>query len=256
MNKILIKEFLEQEYLIHKKSSLEIAKEMNCTKPTILKYLSIYNIPKRTGSESLLNRKLRGKISFKFIKGLIADKDWLYNQYIINKKTAKEIAKISGTITSTVYKHLVFFQIERRKPKEYVKDNWKKYLHPMFGKKRPDVIKRNQSRHLIGNKNGNWQGGISKLPYAFEFTEELKEQIRQRDNYRCQLCNFTNEEHLITYDESLPIHHIDYNKKNCGKDNLITTCKQCNTRANFNRDYWKELYRNKIAQPNKEAVKK
>lgn len=34
------------------------------------------------------------------------------------------------------------------------------------------------------------------------------------------------------------VHHIDDNKQNCKKNNLITTCNQCNIKANFNRDYW------------------
>jgi 5-methylcytosine-specific restriction endonuclease McrA len=98
----------------------------------------------------------------------------------------------------------------------------------------------------IGENNTNWQGGISKLPYSFEFTLELKEQIRNRDNHTCQNCGMTEEEHLIVVGKVLTIHHIDYNKENCDKDNLITLCGSCNTRANFNRDYWFEFYKQKV----------
>ena len=92
----------------------------------------------------------------------------------------------------------------------------------------------------IPQNNPNWTGGIAEDGYSFEFTEELKEQIHQRDNYECQNpeCNMTEEEHLIVYGKKLPIHHIDYNKQNCSKENLITLCHQCNIRANYNRDYW------------------
>jgi hypothetical protein len=76
--------------------------------------------------------------------------------------------------------------------------------------------------------NPNWVGGISKLPYAFEFTKKLKEFIRGRDSYICQLCN----------KKGNTVHHINYNKDNCKEDNLITLCKRCNTKVNFNRDYW------------------
>ena len=48
----------------------------------------------------------------------------------------------------------------------------------------------------------------------------------------------TEEEHIITYGKVLDVHHIDYNKENCKENNLITLCKQCNLRANKNRDYW------------------
>jgi 5-methylcytosine-specific restriction endonuclease McrA len=94
--------------------------------------------------------------------------------------------------------------------------------------------------------NKNWQGGISKLPYAPNWNDQLKETIRTRDNYTCQNCGMTEEEHIILYLRNLLIHHIDYNKKNCVETNLITTCNQCNSRANFNKEYWINLYTDKI----------
>ena len=56
----------------------------------------------------------------------------------------------------------------------------------------------------------------------------------------------TEEEHLIVYGRVLDVHHIDYNKLNCKKSNLITLCKQCNNRANYNRECWKKIYNEKI----------
>ena len=93
-------------------------------------------------------------------------------------------------------------------------------------------------------KHPNWQGGIGKLPYSFDFTKELKEKIRKRDNYTCQHCGMTQEEHLKKYNQVPHVHHIDYNKMNCKEDNLITTCIKCNIRANFNRNYWKKYFSN------------
>lgn len=52
----------------------------------------------------------------------------------------------------------------------------------------------------------------------------------------------TQEEHFLMYNRDIEIHHIDYNKNNCNEDNLITLCKQCNIRANYNRDYWFSYY--------------
>lgn len=84
--------------------------------------------------------------------------------------------------------------------------------------------------------------------YPIEFNEELKKRIRKRDNYQCQGkgCTMTEEEHLIMYGRVLEVHHINYDKMNCKKENLITTCKQCNIRANFNRTYWKKYYKEKL----------
>ncbi len=98
--------------------------------------------------------------------------------------------------------------------------------------------KRCKSCNKKNNLNPNYKGGISNLPYSLEFNDNLKDQIRKRDNYTCQKCGITEEEHLIIYGTALLIHHIDYNKENCEENNLITVCFQCNSRANFNRDYW------------------
>lgn len=94
--------------------------------------------------------------------------------------------------------------------------------------------------------NPNWLNGISKLPYSFDFDEELKEYIRRRDNYICRKCGITEEEYLIVYGIKLSIHHIDYNKQNCNEYNLITLCSECNARVNFNRDYWMRFFKNLI----------
>lgn len=98
----------------------------------------------------------------------------------------------------------------------------------------------------LKEKHYNWRGGISKLPYSFNFTERLKEKIRKRDNYICQSCNKTQKQELKDLERKLAIHHIDYNKKNCNRDNLISLCYSCNTKANFNRTYWQKIYQKKI----------
>ena len=86
-------------------------------------------------------------------------------------------------------------------------------------------------------KHPMWKGGISKEPYCFEFTTDLKEFIKQRDNYKCQ-----NPDCRKSSNKLVP-HHIDYNKKNCELNNLITLCTSCNSKANFNRERWKTYYK-------------
>jgi hypothetical protein len=123
-------------------------------------------------------------------------------------------------------------------------------LHPdlsgdkngMFGKHHTKEAKRKSSLS---------HGGTG-IPYEnekynrFLFNEELKEKIRDRDNYICQNCGMTEEEHIIVYGQVLHIHHVDYNKNNCDKNNLIAVCINCNARANLNRSYWQEIYTNII----------
>lgn len=106
----------------------------------------------------------------------------------------------------------------------------------------------NISKVTKGKNNPNFKNWISKEPYSIEWNINLKNVIRKRDNYECQNCSMTEEEHLIVLGTVLHIHHIDYNKKNCKEDNLISLCQSCNSRANFNRSYWKEIYINKIKE--------
>lgn len=103
-----------------------------------------------------------------------------------------------------------------------------------------------KSGFLAKEKHYNWKGGISQNPYPYEFNKELKEFIRKRDDYICQNCLITEEEHLIVFGSVLVVHHIDYNKQNLNKDNLVTVCISCNSRANYNRWYWKVFYNEKV----------
>ena len=101
---------------------------------------------------------------------------------------------------------------------------------------------------IRGDKTPNWIDGRSFEDYPPEFNKILKAKIRNRDNYICQCCNMTEEEHLIVYGSNLPVHHIDYDKQNCKENNLIALCDGCNLRANWNREYWQEFYMEKISK--------
>lgn len=91
---------------------------------------------------------------------------------------------------------------------------------------------------LVGSGNPNWKGGISCEPYCQDWTKEYKEYIKERDNYKYlnPYCNSKNP-------NDLTIHHINYNKKLCGPENLITICRGCNTRANYDRVWHKLWYK-------------
>jgi len=89
-----------------------------------------------------------------------------------------------------------------------------------------------------GPQNNLWQGGISFAPYTLDWTKTLKQSIRERDHYLCRICLSPqlNKAHHV--------HHIDYDKKNCNPDNLITLCNSCHAKTNTNRKYWLELFKN------------
>ena len=120
-------------------------------------------------------------------------------------------------------------------------------LNPFFGKHHTDETKQKivkNRRSYSGKNNPNYVDGTSNH-YSFDFLK-LRDLIRVRDNYTCQNCGMTEEEHLTVIGKNLHVHHIDYNKKNNVEDNLITLCNWCNIRANKNKNYWKETYTNKI----------
>ncbi len=118
--------------------------------------------------------------------------------------------------------------------------------NPWWGKHHTKEVKKaisERNKKMIGDKAFNWQGGISKEPYPFEFGEELKELIRKRDNYKCQLCGKFQKEQLRKTRKKLNVHHIDYNKKNLNPNNLITLCFRCHSKTNGknSRKYWTEF---------------
>ena len=98
-----------------------------------------------------------------------------------------------------------------------------------------------------GEGNPMWAGGISFGKYGFDFTTRLKETIRERDNYRCQECSKHQDE---LYDSNgtkykLMVHHIDYDKNNNDKNNLISLCRNCHLHTNRGRDSWTSYFKTK-----------
>ncbi len=86
--------------------------------------------------------------------------------------------------------------------------------------------------------------GIERI-YPEEWNERLKESIRQRDNYTCQECGLHQDE-LEGRFKKLDVHHIDYDKDNLDPKNLITLCKGCHVKTNYNREYWIEYFQNNL----------
>lgn len=124
---------------------------------------------------------------------------------------------------------------------EYFKSEYFRRNNPM---KNPEVIAKIVSKRRAngsykmapkGKKHYNWKGGLSFEPYTTDWTETLRRSIRERDNYICQPCS--------QYGDN--VHHIDYDKKNCNPENLITLCRGCNIKVNYKRKYWINYFRSK-----------
>lgn len=94
------------------------------------------------------------------------------------------------------------------------------------------------SKYATEENHPNWRGGIGKLPYPYKFNNKLKELIRERDNYMCQICGIEEKKHY----RKLDVHHIDYDKDNLNPINLITLCQGCHQRTGYKREYWQEYF--------------
>ena len=117
--------------------------------------------------------------------------------------------------------------------KKKIRENQLGSKNSFYGKKHSNKSKQKMSRKE--DKNPNWNGGISKEPYPFYFNILLKEFIKKRDEYKCKICGCKN-------DKKLCIHHIDYDKNNCNYSNLLTLCRACHSKTNFNRKIWKIFF--------------
>jgi len=224
------KEFLVKEYVINKKSTCIIAKEIKCDTKTIWNYLNKYNITIRSMSEIATER-------FSIPENVPAFKDGrTLKTYHCIENCGRKInwqtaIRGSGRCSLCEDKHH--------------SNAMSGSNNPNFGKKWTKEMKRD-----ISLKKGGTGIPYENNKYPQAFNSVLKDSIRTRDNFECQNCGMTEEEHLIVVGRVLEIHHIDYNKKNCNKDNLITMCKSCNMRANHNRDYWEQYFKSLIKENN------
>ena len=91
------------------------------------------------------------------------------------------------------------------------------------------------SKRIIGEKNFNFIDGRSYLPYPIAFNRTLKNEIKKLDQFVCVKCGISDEQcrKADSLGRGLTIHHVDFNKNNCSIDNLVATCRRCNSWANW-----------------------
>lgn len=98
-----------------------------------------------------------------------------------------------------------------------------------------------RSKIMAGEPNPNWNGGLSRLPYPWNF-REISKSVIARDGGLCQGTECSGSDPRMT------AHHIDYDKSNCDLSNLIALCSACNSKANFGRTRWERVYRELMAR--------
>ncbi len=225
-------EVLFEMYITQKKGIPQISKEIGIGTTTIWRYLKFYNIPIIDISKRYFNC---GKLK------KILTKEVLYEKYVLEEKSFDKIAKELGVGNKTIEIYLHRNGIESRSRSEAMK-----------GKKTSEKTKQKQRLSHIGllkgEKHPSFNNWSSREPYGLEFSPELREQIRKRDNYRCQQC-FRHQDELFTKKGNkrrLTIHHIDFDKKNNNPTNLTSLCCNCHIQTNFNREDWTDYFQNRV----------
>lgn len=131
-------------------------------------------------------------------------------------------------------------------------DTKKKISKALVGKHHSEKTKRKIGDSQIGEKHPNWKGGISPNPYPLEY-RRIRESIRIRDDYTCQLCSRIGQQ---KNGKKLDVHHIDYNIKNSNPKNLITLCHICNREVSTidEREVWIRIFQRRIKNKYREGV--
>lgn len=110
------------------------------------------------------------------------------------------------------------------------KDEVKKYRREWRVKNRDRLNKISRERLMI-------PGNREKARRSWDIASfgGNRQEVLERDNFQCQECGTTQEQHILLFNRKLEIHHIDFkgrNEKNpdSSLENLITLCIRCHTK--------------------------
>lgn len=146
------------------------------------------------------------------------DKEWLYKAYVLERRSAKDIASEfecnENNILYFLNKHNISIRTmsEIRKKKKWGASG---SANGMYGR--------------CGKDNPQWKGGITPERQAFYISEEWKKvrsDVWIRDEANCQRCNIYKED----YNDNFHIHHIvsfEVVELRAVLSNLILFCKDC-----------------------------
>lgn len=222
-----------KEY-INGKNATELSNKYNCSVQSILTRLRLSNIPVRKGGFQ------KGDTSRLGFKGpLSSRKGKSYDEIYGPERAQKLIEKRLQTIKNNGG---LIGPMKGKKHSEYSIQKMKDIHQKLFldGKVKTAFI----TGQTAGENSYNWQGGISFEKYTQDFNNQLKNQIRKRDNQICMNCGI----HREKLKEALNIHHINYDKKLCIEQNLISLCSPCHGLTNMNRNHWTKFFQSLLAE--------
>lgn len=106
------------------------------------------------------------------------------------------------------------------------------------GKRHSDEARRKMSESRKGAGNARWIDGRKQTPYPPEWTKALRKEIRELQDHRCAICGQKNH-------RDMHVHHIDWNKVNCVRSNLVGLCYICH--GLVHRSATAEEYKNQLS---------
>ena len=200
------------------------------------------------------------------------NKDWLYEQYIINKKSCDEIAIEENRDSKTIWTWVKKFEIPTRKRGAEssggtFKKGHKKGVGRIHTQETKQKIrqKRLEDGHVPYLKNGvhwlkgvtgkehpSYKGGLTperQSFYSSEIWSEVVKKVWKRDNAICQNCGKHHNEESNR--GNFHIHHIvSFQIKELRSElsNLILLCKDCHfwvhSKKNINKKFIKDYDKN------------
>ena len=202
------------------------------------------------------------KLKYYALKNILT-KEFLIKEYIKNKKSTYKIDKLVVCSQPSISNYLKKYNVKVRNYSEskigiFPSKETRKKMSLSYDKNRRDykMIGMKISKKLTGKKltkehrkNISLGHGGTGIPYEnYKYPKKfykIRNEIRERDNYTCQICGMTEEEQLIVVGYELTVHHIDYNVQNNKENNLSTLCIACHIKTNFDREYWEEFFKTK-----------
>lgn len=264
------KEELTRLYIDERKALRETSKIFHCAVATVVRWMDMYGIPIRGGSEARKGVCV-GSDNHEYIEP--PPKEELIQLYINEQRTIRYIGKFFGHCEPTILKWFKSYEIRLRTKAELGalssgENNpvWKggnitktcEQCGEEYGTKpslkdksrfcSPGCKDKWQSENMRGENCPGWKGGISFEPYCTKFNNVFKESIREKFERVCFLCPTTEEEN----GQKLSVHHVNYNKDCLCDDSdceFVPLCRRCHSKTNSNRHYWEKLILDRLTKP-------
>jgi len=184
---------------------------------------------KMAGSTNPHTLKWNRKIALSNMKyEELKDKEWLRGKYEDEGLSCQAIADLIGCKTSdSVWKALKLHKIPRR-PEGLTPEATAKGVIISAEMRRNGYRSQASTGKIASGKSPSWKSEVPPGPYPLEFNNHLKREVRERDGYTCQICK----------GDGKCVHHIDHDKTNSDKMNLITLCQSCHPMTNWYTESW------------------